>query len=355
MSLDLSAPFAVKTGFFAMFRYSMLAHKIYVGPVAAYGFADILMHYMRPDIGPSNLVFGTATVFIMLLPFLLPVLVVMRFYTIARYVRPESPIRELLVDVPRCLVGGLPIVFVVAVIGYIFSDVQSNILTLNPKTWDVYFAGLDKSLHFGRQPWDILQPFLGFPTATFLINLNYNLWYFSMVALLVHFGFCSTDTRTRTQFFISYIGLWVIGGSVLAIVFSSAGPCYYGRMGFSPDPYAGLMVYLREVNETMPIWALKIQDMLWNGHVQNNGVSPVSAMPSLHNASAMLFALVGFKINRFYGWLLTAHAFFIYLGSIHLGWHYAVDSYVSWVLTFIIWRAAAPIAKRWTENQAYNS
>ena len=133
----------------------------------------------------------------------------------------------------------------------------------------------------------------------------------------------------------------------MAVTMSSAGPCYYSRLGLSPDPYVGLMTYLRHVNETYPIWAIGIQDLIWDGHLRHAGTSVVSAMPSLHNASALLFVLVGFQFSRFWGWLLAIHAFLIYLGSIHLGWHYAVDSYVAWVLTALVWFACGPIAVWW--------
>ena len=39
--------------------------------------------------------------------------------------------------------------------------------------------------------------------------------------------------------------MWILIGGILAVVFSSAGPCYYGRLGLSPDPFADLMAYLR--------------------------------------------------------------------------------------------------------------
>jgi hypothetical protein len=75
-------------------------------------------------------------------------------------------------------------------------------------------------------------------------------------------------------------------------------------------------------------------------------------MPSLHNASAMLFALAGYQINRLWGRVLTVHAFFIFIGSIHLAWHYAVDSYVSWALTLVVWFALAPVARWWHRTAA---
>jgi hypothetical protein len=144
----------------------------------------------------------------------------------------------------------------------------------------------------------------------------------------------------------------VIGGNILALILSSAGPCYYGRLGLSPDPYSGLMVYLRQVNETIPVWAVSLQDTLWQNHLSGADVAEVSAMPSLHNASALLFALMGFRISRFWGRLLCVHAALIYIGSIHLGWHYAIDAYLGWAVTLTVWFAAGTIARWWHTTDA---
>ena len=75
-------------------------------------------------------------------------------------------------------------------------------------------------------------------------------------------------------------------------------------------------------------------------------------MPSMHNGSALLFALAGYQVSRFAGHLLTAHAILIFIGSIHLGWHYAVDSYLAWAFTLVIWFAVLPIARWWHSTAA---
>jgi hypothetical protein len=74
--------------------------------------------------------------------------------------------------------------------------------------------------------------------------------------------------------------------------------------------------------------------------------SGISAMPSVHNALAALFAMASFKLNRIAGWLLTFYAAFIWIGSIHLGWHYALDGIVAIALTFGIWHVCGRIADR---------
>ena len=95
-----------------------------------------------------------------------------------------------------------------------------------------------------------------------------------------------------------------------------------------------------------------MQDVLWQGHVGKSAIDGISAMPSMHNGSALLFALAGYKISRFAGHLLSAHAILIFIGSIHLGWHYAVDSYLAWALTLVIWFAMAPVSRWWHSTVA---
>jgi hypothetical protein len=102
-----------------------------------------------------------------------------------------------------------------------------------------------------------------------------------------------------------------------------------------------------------PIWAIPLQDELWQGYVDPALViKGISAMPSMHNGSALLFVLAGYQVSRFAGHLLSAHTILIFIGSVHLGWHYAVDSYLAWALTLVIWFAMAPVSRWWHSKAA---
>jgi hypothetical protein len=59
-----------------------------------------------------------------------------------------------------------------------------------------------------------------------------------------------------------------------------------------------------------------------------------------------LFALAAFRLNRAAGWVLAAYAVLIWIGSVHLGWHYAVDGLAAAALTIGLWRVAGRIADR---------
>ena len=118
-------------------------------------------------------------------------------------------------------------------------------------------------------------------------------------------------------------------------------------MGYTPDPFAEQMTYLRSVNESYPIWAIRVQDILWAGYQGKSSIDGISAMPSMHNGTALLFALAGFRVNRVVGWMLSVHAAFVFIGSVHLAWHYAVDSYLAWAVTLVLWFGLAPVTRWW--------
>jgi hypothetical protein len=137
----------------------------------------------------------------------------------------------------------------------------------------------------------------------------------------------------------------------MAVLLSSAGPCFYGRLGLTPDPYAGLMAYLRSANEVLPIWAVPAQDMLWAGFSGESVLRGISAMPSIHNASVLILVLAVWNKSTFVRTVAATHAVLVFIGSIHLGWHYAVDAYLAWAMTLAIWWASGSFA-RWWESTA---
>jgi hypothetical protein len=222
-----------------------------------------------------------------------------------------------------------------------------------PFSWDQTLDTWDRVLHFGYRPWEILQPIFGYWPITFLINFNYNLWFVMMNVFWVYYAFLAKPGEERTRYYLSFMLIWMIGGGILAVYFSSGGPCFYGegRLGLSPDPYAPLMSYLRGANEYLPIWALGTQDMLWDYREAGSAFGGVSAMPSMHNATTLLFVLTSAARPLWVRRLLIAHCILIFLGSIHLGWHYAVDSYVAWAVTLAVWWAMGPVARWWEQTR----
>lgn len=292
-----------------------------------------------------------AMLFSVLLPWFVVILVVWHLIQMAIYVRPEKPIAQFLADMKnligdaeRMANGALSLLLITLFIGT-FSYFKSIVPFLNPFQWDVKFAELDRLIHFGFDPYTLLAPVFASPLATTILNALYHLWFFMVYFIVFLASFSSRKSQSGSIFLLAFVLTFAIGGNLLATVFSSAGPVYYERLGYGGD-FTPLMEMLNGFNETMPVWALSVQEALWQSHTNGGPISGISAMPSMHVASTTLLALYGFRYARWAGVLLGLFAVSIMVGSVHLGWHYAIDGYFGAALAVICWRLSITLTDR---------
>jgi PAP2 superfamily len=58
----------------------------------------------------------------------------------------------------------------------------------------------------------------------------------------------------------------------------------------------------------------------------------------MHVGTSVVFVCLGFASGqRWLAWLLSAFAGFIMIGSVHLGWHYAIDGYLGAAIALLSW------------------
>ena len=244
----------------------------------------------------------------------------------------------------RRVVSSLLAVVCVHFVMKVFSQFKLAIPWVNPFCWDATFCRWDQALHGGRHPWEWIQPLVGQPAITCAINFGYHLWFFVMIVIL-YWQAWSSHQQLRMQFFVAFILTWGILGNVAATWFSSAGPCYYSQVtGINDGSYAPLVNYLHQVDDAgYRVWALDVQKTLWDSYQSRSGEfgKGISAMPSLHVATSVLFALLGWRTHRVLGIVLTLFAVLIQVGSVHLAWHYAIDGYFAVLATLVIWWASA--------------
>lgn len=221
-----------------------------------------------------------------------------------------------------------------------YSSLKQTIPLINGFTFDLNLYKIDKFLHFNHTPWELLQPLIGYPAVTKFIDFCYLAWGSIFVYSLLYMA-CHKSRKLRLQFFISLACCWIFIGNVLANIFSSAGPCYFSRVtGLSANPYAGLFSYLESVPQ---LGAITNQDLLWRAYKADifMPLGGISAMPSMHVSIAVLLALLYKNFGKWQGRLLILFAAIIQIGSVHLGWHYAVDGYLSGIVTILIWKGVA--------------
>ncbi len=234
-----------------------------------------------------------------------------------------------------------------------FSLGKSLFPLVQPFYLDHALVALDRALHGGVDPWRLLQPLLGHPLVTYLLDKSYALWFFALYISLLLQAVALGDRRLRMQFLLSSILAWALLGNVAAALLSSAGPCFYALIG-GGDTFAPLMTYLNGVAEGgLNLIALTAQDFLWSKyHAGAFAIgSGISAAPSLHIATSWLIARLCQARASAGGSRRIAVAAWIFLGcilvaSVHLGWHYAVDGYLGILFAWLVWRAVGWLLRR---------
>jgi len=219
---------------------------------------------------------------------------------------------------------------------------------------DEWFAAADRIAFFGHQPWEFTHWLFPGIEATQTFDQLYSIWVLLLSAAIGGFALFAPRLE-RARFFLSFGSAWFFLGFIGAWLGSSAGPCFLANLHSPIAPeFAGLMTRLKAASDPADIiaQALEWQDMLWRGYETRTyafGMG-ISAMPSLHNAISALYVFLGFRFGRLAGLVASAYFAAIFVGSIHLGWHYAVDGVIAVIFMAIIWKAV----DRWCVLSGYD-
>lgn len=281
----------------------------------------------------------------MLLGLYLLLVALLRPIYVMLWLRPERLTLHLLGELREWLtverfLRALPPLLVLPVIMGSFTFFKIMIPVTNPFDWDPALSRWDQLLHGGRLPWEWLQPLLGYPWLTSAVNFFYHLWLFVIYGALFWQVLDLSRPQLRMKFLIAFALSWIVIGNVAATAMSSVGPVYFGNLyGVENDPYAPLMRYLQEANRHWPVWSLSVQDLLWESYAAGDTElgRGISAMPSMHVATSFLLFLLGRERHRLLGLAFGTFAVLIQLGSVHLGWHYAIDGYLACALVAVLW------------------
>lgn len=196
--------------------------------------------------------------------------------------------------------------------------------------YDRLHADIDQYIHFGHDPWLLLLKIAGSRWLLAIIEWNYNkLWFVICFSMLFIVATSPRANAIRGRYMLMFMLVWVVCGNVLAGLFLSAGPVYYGAVTGDEARFMTQVAFLsdghaREVQQYL--WALYVKGVAGFG-------SGISAFPSVHVALITMNALFLAERGRWWAIAGTAYVLLIMVSSVYLGWHYAIDGYVSAALT----------------------
>jgi len=255
-------------------------------------------------------------------------------------------------DLHRLAAGGCLLVAILVANGT-YSLIKRMMPLIAPFSWDGTLADIDQSLHFGVAPWRLLHavvPDLLYPA----IEINYLLgWGVYCMGLLVFICYAPAADRSRLRYVLTYLFGFVGIGNILAFGFLSAGPIFYDKVTGDGLRFGALSRFI-ESGADNPVPVVEVRDFLWNAysHALPDIGTGISAFPSVHLAMATFGFWLIFEHSRRLGALAFAYLLSILVSSVYLGWHYAIDGYMSITVMTAFHFAARAVESRWPQRSA---
>lgn len=257
---------------------------------------------------------------------------------------PTAPFSELLRIVrsvvgPRVVTGTLLLTMIGVFYGA-FTSAKNMLPDVFHSHWDTSLAKADRLISGGVDPSAILMAIQG--NYLTILSLVYGgAWHVLVFGLTALVAISRSHDYVRKQFLLATLMCWVLVGNVFAATFYSGGPSFY-------DLFTGDSSRFSDLTKSIPAVTLAEQSYLREFFKTGEiGIgSGISAFPSMHVTAATLIALLMGSMNRRLSWLGIAFVALIEIGSVRLGWHYAIDGYVGVCSAAVAWWAAGRIVAR---------
>jgi hypothetical protein len=204
--------------------------------------------------------------------------------------------------------------------------------------WEQTWADADHLL-FGMDAWRWAHAAMPASLAQAWTFYYAVIWGFVLVfsgALIAVFA----SRRFAATYFTALMLSWLIGGIAMAYAISAAGPVFAHLA--DPDLAARFLPLREELARILGEKDLVLLSQRYLAAGMNVPVAlkggGISAMPSMHIATATVLVLAAWKTR----WLSLALLFLAmtFFGSVYLGYHYAVDAPVAALVAWACWRAA---------------
>lgn len=275
------------------------------------------------------------------------------------FIKPKSPIRHTIKELKDFLgrkkqvINLVYVLLLFSVFAAAFSTTKALIYQLNGFRWDKTFESFDRTISFGSSPHEYLTWLFSTPETSLFIEVMYQLWFYIYYSSIVYVAYHYAHSNLSQRYLLASVLTWFLGGNLIAIIFSSAGPIFPEI--HSLETYNDHLRKMGEAAVYFDSFAISVKEKLLNGF-QISNLTSISAFPSMHVASTTLMVLMCRQINPKLYLVSVCYLIIIITGSVALLWHYLVDSIAGVFIALTTWGIAGwkPIAERQRSRGAPN-
>jgi len=253
-------------------------------------------------------------------------------------VRADAPVQKVISRIrSRALLFLLPfVVLPLFLAGY--TAAKTAIPFLVGFGWDGFWAQADR-LIFREDVWRIAESWLGVGWMPFYS------WFYTVVwggAFMGTTALIAINAKPRRVgvFYTAMLLTWILGGWLMALIFSAAGPVFAPH--FNPHLGKSFNGVALAIAANLPAdnslrLTQKYLAASVNGHTAFKG-GGISAMPSMHLGAASIYIFAARRTK----WLIPAVLFWlmIFVLSGYFGYHYWVDGLAAAVIAWVCWCAS---------------
>ena len=238
----------------------------------------------------------------------------------------------------RFVAGTLLMVLVLVPFEAMFASVKTT-FSDSGLIYDKVAADIDRTIHLGRAPVKYLLSVAQDTRVLHLIEFNYDMvWFIVCFGTLYWVAISPRADRVRLRYCTSFFLCWIIIGNLVAAMFPTAGPAFYGLVTGDNSRFSLVQAFLQTTAGTFSS-AFDEQAYLWILHQRGESGfgSGISAFPSIHVALITINALFIGEYSRRWAIVAWAYVAVIMLSAVYLGWHYAIDAYAAIVLVLLLY------------------
>lgn len=275
---------------------------------------------------------------VLLLPFFLWVAWIVALMIKRKYERPLRVIWRLLKKDPLWLLRAIVMLAVISATAPAYSVFKLQIPELVPFYADKPIIDIEAAI-FGQDAWRLTHRVFGL-YGTVVLDRVYILW-FPVSTFLVTWAIMTRDRIFQVRAIATMFFVWFVLGNFLALGLSSCGPVYYEHF-YGDGRFVPLMDTLRAYHAQVNIKAVAVSDWLISDEASGLLGTGISAMPSIHVGMTFVTWLL---VKSRLGWknpitaVLALYVAAIWIGSVHLAWHYWLDGAVSIAAAALFWKA----------------